>query len=71
MAGSDKGNDLFENISADVKDMAKEGFAHPVSKQVITGGLVGAAAAMVLPVVTWPLGLIAGAGFMLWHRNKK
>lgn len=71
MPDPDKGNELFENISADVKEMAKEGLGHPGSKQVITGGLVGAATAMVLPVVTWPLGLIAGVGFMLWHRNKK
>ncbi|WEK47114.1 MAG: hypothetical protein P0Y56_02175 [Candidatus Andeanibacterium colombiense] len=71
MSGPDKGDDLIDNITADVKDMAREGLGHPGSKQVITGGLVGAAAGMVLPVVTWPLGLIAGVGFMLWHRNKK
>ena len=71
MAGPDKGSDLIENITADVKEMGKEGLSHPGSKQVITGGLVGAAVGMVLPVVTWPLGLIAGAGFVLWHRIKK
>ncbi|MBO9498479.1 MAG: hypothetical protein J7496_10645 [Novosphingobium sp.] len=70
MAGPDKGDDLIENITADVKDMAKEGFAHPGSKQVLTGAAVGALIGGVLPVVSWPLGLIAGAGFMLWQRNK-
>lgn len=65
-----KGQDLFENIGTDVKEMAKQGFDHPGSRQVLTGMAVGAVAAMVLPVVTWPMGLIAGAGFMLWQRNK-
>ena len=29
---------------------------------------VGAVAAGLLPVVTWPIGLVAGAGFMLYRR---
>ncbi|HEX7712227.1 MAG TPA: hypothetical protein VF418_14955 [Sphingomonadaceae bacterium] len=70
MPEPDEGGDLFENIGADVKEMAKEGFGHPGSKQVLTGAAVGAVAGAVLPVVTWPLGLIAGAAFMLWQRNK-
>ena len=32
------------------------------------GGAIGAIAGGVLPVVTWPLGLVAGAGFMLYKR---
>jgi hypothetical protein len=70
MAEPEKNGDLFGNIGADVKEMAKEGLNHPGSRQVITGAALGAVAGMVLPVVTWPLGLIAGAGFMLWQRNK-
>ena len=66
-----KGNDLFENISSDVKEMAKEGLGHPGSKQVLTGAAVGVVAGAVLPIVSWPIGLVAGAVFMLWHRNKK
>jgi hypothetical protein len=71
MTGPVKGDDLIESITADVKEMGKEGLGHPGSKQVITGGLVGAVVGMVLPVVSWPIGLVAGAGFVLWHRNKK
>ncbi|MBN9507186.1 MAG: hypothetical protein J0I69_14310 [Altererythrobacter sp.] len=52
----------------EVKDMAKEGLAHPSSKPVIIGGALGAVAAGLLPVVTWPIGLVAGAGFMLYKR---
>ena len=32
------------------------------------GVLVGAIAGGLLPVVTWPIGLVAGAGFMLYKR---
>jgi hypothetical protein len=52
----------------EVKAMAKEGLAHPSSKPVIVGGAIGALAAGLLPVVTWPIGLVAGAGFMLYNR---
>jgi hypothetical protein len=52
----------------EVKAMAKEGLAHPSSKPVIVGGAIGALAAGLLPVVTWPIGLVAGAGFMLYKR---
>ena len=66
-------NKLFdEHLLSDAKDeitaMAKEGLAHPSSKPVITGAAVGALAGLVLPVVTWPLGLLAGAGVVLYKR---
>jgi len=44
---------------------------HPSTKPVLTGAAVGALAAAVLPVVTWPIGLLAGAGFMLYNRVKR
>ena len=52
----------------EIKAMGKEGLNHPSSKPVIAGAAVGAVAAGLLPVVTWPIGLIAGAGFMLYKR---
>ena len=52
----------------EIKAMAKEGAAHPSTKPVLIGAGVGAVAGIVLPVVTWPIGLIAGAGFMLYKR---
>jgi hypothetical protein len=47
---------------------AKEGLAHPSTKPVFVGGAIGAVAAGLLPVITWPIGLVAGAGFMLYKR---
>ncbi len=48
--------------------MAKEGMHHPSTKPVLAGAAVGVVAAGLLPVVTWPIGLIAGAGIMLYKR---
>jgi hypothetical protein len=41
---------------------------HPSTAPVLTGAAVGALAGGLLPVVTWPMGLLAGAGFMLYKR---
>lgn len=59
---------LLSDAAAEVKAMAKEGAAHPSTKPVLTGAAIGAVAAAVLPVVSWPLGLAAGAGYMLYKR---
>ena len=63
-----RGEDLIADATAEIKAMAKEGASHPSTKPVLVGAGVGAVAAMVLPVVTWPIGLVAGAGFMLYKR---
>ncbi|MGC1270247.1 MAG: hypothetical protein WA842_06585 [Croceibacterium sp.] len=61
-------NDLLGQATTEIKGMAKEGMAHPSTKPVLTGAAVGAVAGALLPVVSWPLGLVAGAGFMLYKR---
>ena len=52
----------------EMKAMGKEGMSHPSTVPVLVGGAVGIVAAGLLPVVTWPFGLLAGAGFMLYKR---
>ncbi len=59
---------LLEDAGNEIKGMAREGMQHPSTKPVLTGAAVGAVAGMILPVVSWPLGLVAGAGFMLYKR---
>jgi hypothetical protein len=59
---------LLEDATVEIKGMAKQGMAHPSTKPVLTGAAVGAVAGALLPVVSLPLGLIAGAGFMLYKR---
>jgi hypothetical protein len=61
-------NRILVDAVDEMKAMGKEGLHHPSSKPVLTGAAVGAVAAGLLPVVTWPLGLVAGAGFMLYKR---
>ena len=61
-------DDLISQAGNEIKGMAKQGMHHPSTKPVLIGAGVGAVAGAVLPVVTWPIGLIAGAGFMLYKR---
>ncbi len=63
-----KGDDLLADATAEIKAMAKEGGSHPSTMPVIVGGAVGAAAGALLLGGSWPLGLVAGAGFMLYRR---
>ena len=61
-------NTILVDAVAEVKDMAKEGAHHPSTKPVLVGAGVAALAGAILPIVSWPIGLIAGAGFMLYKR---
>ena len=61
-------HDLIPDATAEIKGMAKEGMDHPSTKPVLTGAAIGAIAGGILPVVTWPVGLVAGAGYMLYKR---
>jgi hypothetical protein len=61
-------SNLIDDARDEITGMAKQGMHHPSTKPVLTGAAVGAVAGAVLPIVSWPLGLIAGAGFMLYKR---
>ena len=61
-------HELLPDAAEELKGIAKQGMKHPSTKPVLTGAAVGAAAGALLPVVTWPIGLVAGAGIMLYKR---
>ena len=63
-------HELLSDAKDEVKNMATKGLDHPSTKPVLTGAAVGAIAGGLLPVVTWPIGLVAGAGFMLYKRHR-
>ncbi len=63
--------DWVEDAKTEISGMAKEGVNHPSTKPVLAGAAIGAVAAGLLPVVTWPVGLLVGAGFALYQRIKK
>ena len=60
--------DLLTDARDEITAMAKQGMAHPSTKPVLTGAAVGAVAGLILPIVSLPIGLVAGAGFMLYKR---
>jgi hypothetical protein len=64
-------NDLMEKAKTEISGMAKEGLKHPSTKPVLTGAAIGAVAGVLLPVVSLPLGLVAGAGIAFWTRLKR
>jgi hypothetical protein len=63
--------DWVEDAKTEISGMAKEGVNHPSTKPVLAGAAIGAVAAGLLPVITWPVGLLVGAGFALYQRIKK
>lgn len=63
--------DWVEDVKTEVSGMAKDGMNHPSTKPVLTGAAIGAAAGFILPVLSIPVGLIAGAGFALYQRIKR
>ncbi|WAT18278.1 hypothetical protein OZN62_01500 [Aurantiacibacter sp. MUD11] len=59
---------ILKDAMEEAKAMGREGMAHPSTKPVLTGAAVGAVAGAVLPVISLPVGLAAGAAFMLYKR---
>lgn len=68
---SPKERSLIDDAKDEIVGMAKQGAKHPSTKPVLAGAAVGAVAAAVLPMITWPVGLVAGAGIALFSRIKK
>jgi hypothetical protein len=61
-------NRILVDAVDEVKAMAKEGMHHPSTKPVLIAAAAGAAAGWLLPLISIPVGAIAGAGFMLYKR---
>lgn len=59
---------ILVDAIAEAKDMGRDGMAHPSTKPVLIGAGVGTLGGLILLGGAWPLGLIAGAGFMLYKR---
>ncbi|MBB6424901.1 hypothetical protein [Sphingopyxis sp. JAI128] len=62
---------LVELTIEEIKAMGKQGVKHPSTKPVLIGGGLGAAAGLILPIVSWPVGLFAGAAIALVSRVKR
>ncbi|MEL6485601.1 MAG: hypothetical protein AAFQ13_00460 [Pseudomonadota bacterium] len=68
---SDNEQDWVEDAKSEISGMAKDGMEHPSTKPVLAGAAIGAVAGALLPLVSLPLGLVAGAGFAFYQRIKK
>ena len=68
---SDQNDDLLGKAKTELSGMAKGGLKHPSTKPVLTGAAIGAVAGVLLPVVSLPLGLAAGAGIAFWQRIRR
>jgi hypothetical protein len=60
-----------EDAKAEISGMMDEKLDHPSTAPVLTGAAIGAVAGVLLPFISWPIGLAAGAGFALYQRIKK
>ncbi len=65
------GQDWVADVKNEVSGMAKEGMHHPSTKPVLAGAAIGAVAGALLPVISLPIGLLAGVGIALYNRVKK
>ena len=63
--------DYIGRATDESKGIVKGGFSHPSTKPVLTGVAIGAVAAILLPILTIPVGIIGGAGIALWRRIKR
>jgi di/tricarboxylate transporter len=68
MTGTEPKDDLIDDVRDEIVGIAREGMSHPSTKPVLKGAAIGAVAGLILPVVTLPIGLVAGAGYMLYKR---
>ena len=60
------GDNLLSDAGTEIKGMAKEGLHHPSTKPVLIGAAVGGVLGAL--TISAPLGILAGAGFMLYKR---
>lgn len=61
----------FERTIELAKAIGRQGLAHPSTRPVLLGGVVGGIVAAVLPVISWPFGIIAGAIIVLVSQVKR
>ena len=62
------GESFATDARREASEMAREGLSHPSTKPVLTGAAIGAVAGALLPFVSLPLGLAAGAGYAFYKR---
>jgi hypothetical protein len=62
---------LVELTIEEIKAMGKQGMAHPSTRPVLIGGAIGAIIGLALDAISWPVGMLVGAGIALVLRVKR
>ncbi len=68
---TNEGPQWIEDAKAEASGMAKDGMKHPSTKPVLAGAAIGGLAGALLPVVTLPVGIAAGAAYAFYNRIKR
>ena len=53
--------DFLSRATDEIKGMGRDGLSHPSTKPVLGGAALGAVAAILLPVLTIPIGIVGAA----------
>ena len=61
-------DNIVEDAKVELTGMAKQGVRHPSTKPVLIAAAAGAAAGLILPLLSVPAGIIIGAGAMFYKR---
>jgi hypothetical protein len=61
-------NRILVDAVDEVKAMGRDGMAHPSTKPVLVAAAAGGIAGAVLPILSVPVGILAGAVIMLYKR---
>jgi hypothetical protein len=61
-------SDILGDAKTEITGMAKQGMHHPSTKPVLAGAAIGGVAGLLLPILTVPVGLVVGAGYMFYKR---
>jgi hypothetical protein len=62
---------MVELTIEEVKAMGRQGMAHPSTRPVLIGGVIGGFVGLMLDAITWPAGLFAGAAIALLMRVRR
>lgn len=62
---------LLERSIEEAKAMGRQGMDHPSTRPVLIGGAIGGLAGLAIDMISWPVGLFAGAAIALVMQVKR
>ncbi|MEQ8310331.1 MAG: hypothetical protein RIA72_06505 [Sphingopyxis sp.] len=62
---------LLERSIEEAKAMGRQGMDHPSTRPVLIGGAIGGLVGLAIDMISWPVGLFAGAAIALVMQVKR